>query len=298
MFYTVIVTIFFTSWWLDIPLTPDAIFYLLYSAYLSITVKIICYFDSILQFFANILQRIRNIFLKLQDDSGYKEFKNKVNMYKNNMSDSDQPFTENRNGNEAVTNLTNDYKDTYNKVKDNSTVKASTPNYNDSFFERHKTIITILGIFTLLLGFSYYMDLDATKDFFKTTYDFYKDLYVSVKNWISNLFTSDGKPDGSAGTGLNKDKHVGFKTGSTSASTSNSTSSTSTENSYFKKITSQVANNAITEFVNDVMEGIKGRGERYEPVNQPNTAIETTNVADTKGKAVAMERSDSLTRCR
>ena len=80
MFYTVIVTIFFTSWWLDIPLTPDAIFYLLYSAYLSITVKIICYFDSILQFFANILQRIRNIFLKLQDDSGYKEFKNKVNI--------------------------------------------------------------------------------------------------------------------------------------------------------------------------------------------------------------------------
>lgn len=87
--YTVIVTIFFTSWWLDIPLTPEAVFYLLYSAFLSILVKIACCIDSILHFFANIfnylanlLQRFRNIFIKNLNDPGFKDFQTKVNVVK------------------------------------------------------------------------------------------------------------------------------------------------------------------------------------------------------------------------
>lgn len=289
LFYTIVGSIFFATWWLDIPLTPEVILYLIYSAYLSIVVKITCCIDNVLQFCANIINKIRNIFIPNLDDPNFKQFKNQFDEVKVRLGIKKDEFTDDYPSKQedlfedtfdgiplsTDNKLAAEYTDTYNKVKDNPTVKAATPDYNDnSFFERNKTAISLLCACALIFGISYYMDPEGTKEFFKTSYDFYKDIFNSAKNWISSFFTSDSnpKPDGSSSGSVSKGKHVTFEKpgpeksfASTSATTlDDSTSSAGSDEDTvndrrIKKVTGFMVNNIIENFVNNLMDGIKGR---------------------------------------
>lgn len=221
-------------------------------------------------------------------------------------------------------------------VKDNPTIKASTPDYNDNFFERHKTLIMILLGFTVLFGFSYYMDPEGTKEFFKITYDFYKDIYVNTKNWISSLFSSDGnpKPDGAPDVSKDKgypkldkstsgkhltfdvDKNIATTSGTTldNSNTSSSDTRDAVNGKRIDKVTGALANSMLDNFVNSFMETFKGKGKggSYVPVDHLETlkdnplvhseygqsAPEGVEMTDFKGKGSSIQDNSDTTSAR